>query len=646
MLLRRCKSRRVRGLTELFRKRVPHPSQDNPDPVGTFVFQYPSAFEELTPAGAPSPLVTPKPRSYVKEEVHTPLVRSNSRTVSFQQTSTPVEPMASGNAPMPNFENPNLVAPDQPLQPNLAAALQAPVVPLVQADGDPEPVAANPLNEEDQAQAAAEADLPAQGDQPPPGDADPNQVANQQQEEQFGRIRGEIAELRDLIRGAIGRVRNVDHQSQHTAERVAAMQQSFVDELNRNDRLHENMHEVSTRVTVRGSDPNPTKLRAYSKEKEDFSLFESRFRAMWRTANWSDDRALSELINNLQTARAERVVRSKPSSEWTAETLLNACSERLGADLNLAQVRAQLFEITLRMDESPDDAMCRIEDVIAHAKFLDRDRPELMRIQRQAFLRLIHAHEPMYFFVCDNSRDEGDPYDALNLAKQYLRTRGHETDYFNKLVERRLEKLGIESGSENKGTDGHSRTLSKSEDRKSKTDSSIQVSAFKELCSKVDHLTQTQACADQASVDARYLQTNTMPDDWYKKLTSTINEHERKARILQSEMQKMVDGLKNAGQYKPVQPADQTKTSVSYQSKPNFKPPESKTWKSDKTKQTPTKPNHFKPKRKDGNDRTRKPGSVNVYFMGSNDMVAPDNSDTEVEEDNSDSISEVDERQE
>ena len=77
--------------------------------------------------------------------------------------------------------------------------------------------------------------------------------------------------------------------------------------------------------------------------------------------------------------------------------------------------------------------MCRVEDVIAKAQIDDLERRELNKVQRQAFLRLIHIHEPMYYYVNENSISTSDPYDALTLAKKYLRTRGHEADYFTKL---------------------------------------------------------------------------------------------------------------------------------------------------------------------------------------------------------------------
>ena len=194
----------------------------------------------------------------------------------------------------------------------------------------------------------------------------------------------QLAELRELIGNVVERVDTIDARGENMREALNSTRDIQTTESTRADQLERFMSNLSNRVTARGSDPNPTKLRPYTKDKEDFSLFENRFLSMWRTAMWSDQRALSELIQNLQTPRAERVVRSKLISEWTAQTLLLACRERLGADQTLAQVQAQLYALETKPDESPDEAMCRVEDIISKAQVEELERRELSKIQRQA----------------------------------------------------------------------------------------------------------------------------------------------------------------------------------------------------------------------------------------------------------------------
>ena len=373
-------------------------------------------------------------------------------------------------------------------------------------------------------------------------------VAANPPEPNFNELMQRMNAMQQLLANVVDRCTGLDARTHNMAQMINQTRDAQTLDVTRTEFLERSMREMDHRVNARTSDPNPTKLRPYTKDKEDFSLFENRYLTMWRIANWSDQRALSELIQNLQTPRAERVVRSKLISDWTAETLLQACKERLGADQTLAQVQAQLYSLETKPDESPDDAMCRVEDIIARAQVQELERRELNKIQRQAFLRLIHVHEPMYYYVTENSIATGDPYEALTLAKKYLRTRGHEADYFNKLVQRQLEKRGIKEPE----TDSSQKSENKDSTSTPKKDSlSASVS---ELTAKVDKRLSNSASAstvssNTATVDARYLSTNNQPEDWYKKITATINEHERKTRVMQSEFQKMVDGLKNAGQF-------------------------------------------------------------------------------------------------
>ena len=429
----------------------------------------------------------------------------------------------------------------------------------------------------------------------------------------------QIAELRELIGNVVERVDTIDARGENMREALNSTRDVQTTETTRADQLERLMGNLSSRITARGSDPNPTKLRPYTKDKEDFSLFENRFLSMWRTAMWSDQRALSELIQNLQTPRAERVVRSKLISEWTAQTLLLACRERLGADQTLAQVQAQLYALETKPDESPDEAMCRVEDIISKAQVEELERRELSKIQRQAFLRLIHVHEPMYYYVNEHTIQTSDPYEALTLAKKYLRTRGHEADYFNKLVERQLEKRGI------KEVKTETSDKADSKDSTTKTDST-EKSTLSQLSAKVDKLllgATSAATSNVATVDARYLPTNSQPEDWYKKITSTLNEHERKTRIMQSEFQKMVDGLKSAGQFK--QNTDQTQQKSSTSS-------------GNSTQKKPFKKTNSNGKNQKSNGKRnpkfgkRQSGAVQVNFYGNQDDSDSSQDDSEHED--------------
>ena len=158
---------------------------------------------------------------------------------------------------------------------------------------------------------------------------------------------------------------------------------------------------------------------------------------------------------------------------------------------------------------------------------------------------------------------------------------------------------------------------------------SITISAFNDLASKVDKLlsnSTSTATSNVATVDARYLPTNSQPEDWYKKLTATINEHERKKRIMQSEFQKMVDGLKSAGQFKQNTDQSQTKSTSNgstSSSKKTFK----------KTNGKFNKPNG----KRNGKFTKRQSGAVQVNFYGNQD----DSDSSQEDSDNEDQPDDV-----
>ena len=235
------------------------------------------------------------------------------------------------------------------------------------------------------------------------------------------------------------------------------------------------------------SDPIPSKLRPYSKDTDDFNLFEMRFKSMWRLANWTGARALSELVQNLQTPRAERIVKSKDMSLWTADSLIDACHDRLCPNLSLSQVKTELYELEPNETETPEETMCRVEAIMNRAMQTPGNRAALNMLQRQTFIRLIAIHEPMFFYVNEKSRDHYEPYDALRVAKEYIRTHGHESSYFNKLVDRKLEKMGIEDKSnENSNSNNNNSSNSNANNKNSNHKNGKKESKPKEETETVD----------------------------------------------------------------------------------------------------------------------------------------------------------------
>ena len=674
--LKYCRSDRLAGLTPLFREKVPKPVTPQ-DPLEIVPYHHKTAYEELFGAGQPSPLVLKRPRtSSVRGEVKP--------EVSFVELFKGLRLEPRTQLKMENQDNVQNAAGDQdPPQAEAGPANQNPDPPQAEAgpeNQDPPQAEDGPENAQPENQPPNDGDGD-QNEQPPNdqnqnqdqaagagGDPDPpdggqngddqNGDVNVQAEEdgddenrepvqrnallnvladfrrslvaelraqpaEDANMTAELARLRELVQQQNGRISSVETRRETDQDHLNTVASQAAVDSSRVDQNSAEMSRLSRRVSARTCDPNPTKLRPYSKDKEDFSLFENRFRTMWTIADWSSSRALQELIQNLQTPKAERVVRSKPYYKWDAMTLLEACRERLGADLNLPQIQAKLYELEPVYDETPDESMSRVEDVIARAITTDTESPDLNRLQRQAFLRLIHVHEPMYYYVSENALSLEDPYQALAVAKKYLRTRGHETDYFNKLVEQRLTKLGVKpevtSSSDDKSSKPKSGPNSDSSGS-SKKDTTVSVSAFQNLVAKVDSLaTGSGSDSNVATVEARYLPTTNQADDWYKKVSTTLNEHERKSRVLQGELQKLVDGLKSAGQYKtPDASGGNSNTNVRPKPDSGYKPRTGgQTGKSSSGRNW--KPNSRK------SDRSRN-SRVTINFVGE-DFACPDDSD-------------------
>jgi hypothetical protein len=242
----------------------------------------------------------------------------------------------------------------------------------------------------------------------------------------------------------------------------------------------------------------------------------------------------------------------------------------------------------------------------------------------------------MYYFVIEGTINPKDPAESLLLAKKYLRKRGHESGYFSKIIDRRLDDLGVE-------TKPKKSTTTTSSSKSSDVNSPISVAAFNKLCERVEKLSNPSGSSapHDVSVDARYLPTNSQPDDWYKRVTATINEHERKNRVMLSEFGKMLEGMKNAAQYKPPQ-ADGGAQSQSgpVTSGASYRGPKQQS-------NGKSKPfDRSKGKRSAGGQRKSvKSGKTVINFYGTSDMVRPD--DTEDDEEDTPQVENVsDESQE
>jgi hypothetical protein len=286
----------------------------------------------------------------------------------------------------------------------------------------------------------------------------------------------------------------------------------------------------------------------------------------------------------------------------------------------MAQVQALCFELEVKSDEHPDDAMSRVEDITDKAKISDSQKEELDALQRITFLRLIMPQEPMYFYVTEGTINPKSPYEALALAKKYLRVRGHETGYVNKLVQKKFDAYGIKPNPDASATPVKSDVT---------VDARVSAVEFEKLRKRVEKLSNPAGSAStqhELSIDARYLPTTTQPEDWYKKIAATINEHERKQRIIHSELTKMVEGVRNAGQYRQ-QGADGGAQTASAPSQPQ-------SYRNQYPKQSYSKPKAYdRSKGKAANNRkSKKSGGTVINFYGAADMVRPDDDSDEDDE--------------
>ena len=359
---------------------------------------------------------------------------------------------------------------------------------------------------------------------------------------------GMIDQMQNQVKALLDAVQAVRNQTEETTRLALDESRSTSNDLN----------EMRRTLDAKSSDPHPTKLRPYSKDVEDFSLFEVRFRSMWALAKWTPARALSELVQNLQTARAERIVKSRDMSLWTAETLLATCLERLSPNMSLSQVQGELYKLESDPTETPEQTMCRIEDVIGRAKSSNANRRQLNAIQREAFLRLIYDQQPMYFYVNERSLNMEAPYEALEHAKEYVRTKGHEAQFIQTVVNNTLKECGLKEENSNEKSESKPKPKSTSGKKNGgddkvetpKANTQTDLSELTSLLKSIVEQGKTKEVSEETKFNAMFIPTRTQPEDWYNKVSTMLNEHERKMRAMQTDFTKVSQDMYSAGRPK------------------------------------------------------------------------------------------------
>ena len=150
---------------------------------------------------------------------------------------------------------------------------------------------------------------------------------------------------------------------------------------------------LNTNLCNSFSDSPMCKLEPFVSDKDDFNIFYIRFADRVNTSQWSDERAKSELLNALRTTTCERVIKSRKITLWTWRSLLEECRNRLCTKLTQPQLETELHELEPDENESPDQVMSRIEDVINRRDQESVDENTKDNLQAVTFLRLIHIHK-------------------------------------------------------------------------------------------------------------------------------------------------------------------------------------------------------------------------------------------------------------
>ena len=138
------------------------------------------------------------------------------------------------------------------------------------------------------------------------------------------------------------------------------------------------------------------------------------------------------------------MVRTKKLSQWTYDELAKALVERLCRPVNGPQLRLLLDQIEVKPTEDPEEIMAKIEEV-AHRADSTVSEEALAVWSRMKFCDLIKPQVSMYFYVERNLGTSNDPYRALQLAKEYVREKGHETKAMQDFLQQQLTDMGVKT---------------------------------------------------------------------------------------------------------------------------------------------------------------------------------------------------------
>ena len=353
----------------------------------------------------------------------------------------------------------------------------------------------------------------------------------------------------DTIEGTVQQARDV---TQATNAQSAVIQTGF--------------ESVTTNLSTRNNDSNLGKIRPYNNDKDDFMLFYILFKDRVTKSNWTNDRAKTELLSSLQTPTCTRIIKTRKISLWTWNTLLDECKDRLCKKLSQAQLETELYELESIESEDPDICMGRVEEVIGKADQNEISDEIRNMLQATTFLRLIHVNQRMYYYIKDKSTTLNEPYTLLRHSKDYLRTRGHEDAHTMALVQKELKKAGIEPKKEDTAEASANTDSTTKSTTKESTDTKAVPAVVAEMKARIEEL--SKQLDTEATVDARFLSTKAKTTDWYEKLSSGHNEHERTLRGVKSDIQDIKSSIKAIS--KAVDKSKPYKQTTFSKSKPTF----------------------------------------------------------------------------
>ena len=130
---------------------------------------------------------------------------------------------------------------------------------------------------------------------------------------------------------------------------------------------------------------------------------------------------------------AEDVVRTRQRGEWTADTLLGACRDRLTPGYSISQIELELSQMNELLGQPPLEIMTRVEEI---TRKVDNgiETSTLDQLKMAVFMRLMVSHKPMYHYINRNAKSRTDPYEPLRLAKEYVRDHGYQDQHIISLT--------------------------------------------------------------------------------------------------------------------------------------------------------------------------------------------------------------------